>query len=58
MHPKLDLFLAGMLYAFRFEYAPDQGVVGAAGLLYRQAKKAKVQATLVKLVGSTPSNVN
>ena len=49
-HPAKGMFLAGMLYAFWFEYAPDQGVVGATWLLYRQAKKARVQATLVLLV--------
>ena len=49
-HPAKGMFLAGMLYAFWFEGAPDQGVVGATWLLYRQAKKARVQATLVVLV--------
>ena len=28
-HPAKGMFLAGMLYAFWFEGAPDQGVVGA-----------------------------
>ena len=45
------MFLAGMLYAFWFKYALDQGVDGATWLLYRQAKKARVQATLVLLGG-------
>ena len=55
-HPAKGMFLAGMLYAFWFEYAPDQGVVGATLLLYRQLKKKK--ATFVKLVGSSPSIAN
>ena len=49
-HPAKGMFLAGMLYAFWFEGAPDQGVVGATRLLYRQAKKARVQASLILLV--------
>ena len=54
--PANGMFLAVMLYAFWFEYAPDQGVVGATLLLYRQLKKKK--ATFVKLVGSSPSIAN
>ena len=49
-HPAKGMFLAGMLYAFWFEYAPDQGVVGATWQLYRQAKKARVQANQVLLL--------
>ena len=49
-HPAKGMYRAGMFLTFRLAIAPDQGVVGATWLLYRQAKKARVQATLILLV--------
>ena len=57
-HPAKGMFLAGVLFAFWFEGALDQGVVGVTWLLYRQAKKAIVKATLILLVlGYWPSKM-
>ena len=46
----MGMYRAGMFLTFRLDIAPDQGVAGTTWLIYRQAKKKRVQATLVLLV--------